>query len=61
MLELTKRAREVLDLLLDGYEYKDIGRILGLSSNTCANHIKLAAKKNNMDLADLAYRYAREK
>jgi RNA polymerase sigma factor (sigma-70 family) len=38
--ELTKREREVLRLLTEGYLYKEIAEEMGLSWHTVHNHIR---------------------
>lgn len=37
--ELTKREREVLDLILDGLQNKEVAHRLGLSEGTVRNHV----------------------
>lgn len=42
---LTNRESEILKLLVDGYEYKEIAQELGLSPNTIRNNITKIYKK----------------
>ncbi|MFM9945120.1 MAG: response regulator [Bacteroidia bacterium] len=42
---LTEREKEVLILLVDGFEYKEIGMKLNVSPNTIRNHISNIYKK----------------
>lgn len=52
---LTRREHEVLALLADGRSNSAIGRQLGLSSRTVANHVSnILAKLNATDRADAA-------
>lgn len=52
---LTRREHEVLALLADGRSSSAIGRQLGLSSRTVANHVSnILAKLNATDRADAA-------
>lgn len=43
--KLTDREEEVLVLLVDGFEYKEIGEKMGVSPNTVRNHISNIYKK----------------
>ena len=55
---LTKREKEVLGLLLDGWRNQDIAERLGLSANTVKNHVYSVYQKtgaaNRVELASLA-------
>jgi DNA-binding CsgD family transcriptional regulator len=55
---LTKREKEVLALLLDGWRNQDIAERLGLSANTVKNHVYSVYQKtgaaNRVELAGLA-------
>ncbi len=42
---LTEREKEVLDLLIEGFEYKEIGSKMNVSPNTIRNHISNIYKK----------------
>jgi DNA-binding NarL/FixJ family response regulator len=42
---LTEREKEVLNFLIDGFEYKEIGSKMGVSPNTIRNHISNIYKK----------------
>lgn len=46
--KITKRQREVLDLLLDGKSAKDIAQVLNISYKTCQHHIDAIYKKFNV-------------
>ena len=59
-IELTTREREVLELLSTGYNSKEIGEKIFISSNTVEYHRKqLLRKTNSRNVAELigkAYR-----
>jgi DNA-binding CsgD family transcriptional regulator len=59
-IELTSREREVLELLSVGYNSKEIGEKIFISSNTVEYHRKqLLRKTNSRNVAELigkAYR-----
>lgn len=61
MLVLTERATEIIEMLIDGLSYKEIGNKLGLSERTCINHVVNAGKKNNLGATALIYAYAKSK
>jgi len=42
---LTEREKDILNLLIDGLEYKEIGASLKLSPNTVRNHVSNVYKK----------------
>lgn len=42
---LTKREKNVFDLLVDNYSTKDIALILGISEKTVRNHISNTIQK----------------
>ena len=53
-IELTSREREVLELLSIGYNSKEIGERIFISSNTVEYHRKqLLRKTNSRNVAEL--------
>lgn len=56
-LKITNRESEVVDLLIQGFTNKEIGRELGISNHTVRDHISAILKKTNtasrMELAVL--------
>ena len=51
---ISSREMDIINLLEDGYEYKEIGNLLKISANTVSNHIQNIYKKfsvnNKIDL-----------
>ena len=45
MIELTRKQSEVLDLLEAGFHNREIGNVLGISSNTVAKHLTVIYRK----------------
>lgn len=43
---VTKREGEVINLLMDGFSYKEIAKILYISITTLKSHIKNIFQKN---------------
>lgn len=60
MLDLTKRQREIIALLAEGYTCAEAGDILGIAEKTCCNHLLLAAQRNNTNSTDIVYSYVKE-
>jgi DNA-binding NarL/FixJ family response regulator len=56
---LTPRERDVLDLLAQGFAYKEIARRLGLSGETVNSYVKTIYRKLNVHSAVEAARFAR--
>lgn len=53
-IELTSREKEVLELLSTGYNSKEIGEMIFISSNTVEYHRKqLLRKTNSRNVAEL--------
>ncbi|MFV0275235.1 MAG: LuxR C-terminal-related transcriptional regulator [Bacilli bacterium] len=42
---LTKREKQIFDLLVDGKSSKDIAEILGISEKTVRNHVSNSMQK----------------
>lgn len=55
---LSKRETEVLILLTNGYNRRDIGRCLGISANTSARHIANIYQKLGVSCVAEATHYA---
>lgn len=58
-LELTAREREVLGLVADGLSGRDIGKRLGLASNTVAQHLASVRRKYGVHTSRAAVDIAR--
>jgi RNA polymerase sigma-70 factor, ECF subfamily len=54
-LRLSPRRREVVDLRLDGYSFKEIGEMLSMSTDTARTHFKHATVffKKNLSKGDI--------
>jgi DNA-binding NarL/FixJ family response regulator len=48
--ELTKREKEILEMLAKGLTNKEIGRVFGISENTARNHVNSIIQK--LDVSD---------
>jgi len=59
--ELSKREREVLELLCEGLDDKAIASLLGLSGNTVRNHVSRLYAKIGVNRRSAAVIWARER
>lgn len=47
-LALTPREQQIVDMLVQGYTYQEMGRILGIAYNTTTNHIRSIYEKTDV-------------
>ena len=59
--ELTSREREVLELICEGHDDKEIAQQLSLSPNTVRNHVSRLYKKIGVNRRSAAIVWARER
>jgi len=57
---LKPNQKRILDLIIAGYELKDIAAKLKIKINTLYNYIKQMKLDNNCNFYQLVYRYAQE-
>ncbi len=58
---LTSRQSQVLEKVAEGYSYKEVGHILGITERTVKYHMALILKALNLKNRREAVRYIRKK